>query len=338
MMPFLTTRPTSRMRPIADETLRSVPVSQQQQQRAAERQRRRQQDQQRRQPGAELDDEDRRTPAARRARTPAAARGTPPLRLVLAADLVGVADRQRQLSRAARGSRRRRCRGRGPRGARSRAPSAAGSRACSSACPFGALHRRDRRQRHRRAVGRADAACRPAAPDRSGRRRAGGRAPASCDRAGAARSATSPSQSPAIWSRHLLHGQAVARRPPPDRSSTSPRDCRAARRRRRRRRRPCSSIVLDRLGELRQAFGIVAEDLHLDRLGAALEVAEHVLQQLHELDVDERRRLVHALAQVVDDLLGRSRSRWPRGFRRTRMSPVFCAVANSPSSDPVRRE
>ncbi len=27
-----------------------------------------------------------------------------------------------------------------------------------------------------------------------------------------------------------------------------------------------------------------------------------------------------------------------RGFRRTRMSPLFCGVANSPSSEPVRRE
>ena len=46
------------------------------------------------------------------------------------------------------------------------------------------------------------------------------------------------------------------------------------------------------LGQLREAIGIVAEDLHLDRLGIAFEVAEHVLQQLNELDVDERRRLV----------------------------------------------
>jgi hypothetical protein len=29
---------------------------------------------------------------------------------------------------------------------------------------------------------------------------------------------------------------------------------------------------------------------------------------------------------------------WLRGFSRTRMSPEFCAVANSPSSEPVRRE
>ena len=48
---------------------------------------------------------------------------------------------------------------------------------------------------------------------------------------------------------------------------------------------------LDRFGELGQLLGIVAEDLHFDRLGVAFEVAQHVLQQLHELDVDERRRL-----------------------------------------------
>ena len=31
------------------------------------------------------------------------------------------------------------------------------------------------------------------------------------------------------------------------------------------------------------------------------------------------------------------RARWDRGFSRTTMSPVFCAVANRPSSAPVRR-
>ena len=39
---------------------------------------------------------------------------------------------------------------------------------------------------------------------------------------------------------------------------------------------------------------------------------------------------------VPELLIERSRS--ARGFRRTRMSPVFCAVAKRPSSDPVRLE
>ena len=42
--------------------------------------------------------------------------------------------------------------------------------------------------------------------------------------------------------------------------------------------------------------------------------------------------------QLGDDLLELIGSAAPRGFSRTRMSPVFCAVANRPSSDPVRRE
>ena len=71
-------------------------------------------------------------------------------------------------------------------------------------------------------------------------------------------------------------------------------------------------------------------------VGAALEVAEHVLQQLDELDLDAGRRLRQLVAQVVDDLVGGT-SRSPRGLSRTRMSPLFCCVANSPSSDPVRR-
>ena len=49
--------------------------------------------------------------------------------------------------------------------------------------------------------------------------------------------------------------------------------------------------LLDRFRELRETIGIVAEDLHLDRFGIAFEIAEHVLQQLHELDLDERRGL-----------------------------------------------
>ena len=52
--------------------------------------------------------------------------------------------------------------------------------------------------------------------------------------------------------------------------------------------------LLDGVGERRRAFRIVAEDFDFDRLGVAFEVAEHVLQQLDEFDVDERRDIVHA--------------------------------------------
>ena len=54
MMPFFTTSPISRISPIADETLRSVPVSSSSSERAAERKRRRNQNQCRRHEGAEL--------------------------------------------------------------------------------------------------------------------------------------------------------------------------------------------------------------------------------------------------------------------------------------------
>ena len=56
-------------------------------------------------------------------------------------------------------------------------------------------------------------------------------------------------------------------------------------------------------GQFGEALGIVAEDLHFNRLGAAFEIAEHVLQQLHELDFDKWSRLVHALSKVADDFL-----------------------------------
>ena len=64
--------------------------------------------------------------------------------------------------------------------------------------------------------------------------------------------------------------------------------------------------LLDRSREFREAIGIVAEDLHLDRLRIAFEVAEHVLQQLDELDLDERGGLVDAFAHVADDFLRRT--------------------------------
>ena len=124
--------------------------------------------------------------------------------------------------------------------------------------------------------------------------------------------ATSPSQSPASWSRRPARRSGRSARRPPGRWSRSPRACRAARRRRRRRRRSCSSIASTGSASSASRSGIVAEDLDLDRLGVALEIAEHVLQQLHELDVDERRRLVEAFAQVADDRLGRSLARATR--------------------------
>ena len=82
---------------------------------------------------------------------------------------------------------------------------------------------------------------------------------------------------------------------------------------------------------------IVAEDLDFDRVGIAFEIAEHVLQQLDELDLGVRHRLRQLVAQVVDDLVGAIESRSPRGLRRTSTSPLFICVANMPSSEPVRR-
>ena len=52
------------------------------------------------------------------------------------------------------------------------------------------------------------------------------------------------------------------------------------------------------------AGSIVAEDLDLDRLRVALEIAEHVLQQLDELDLRVRHRRRQRVAQVGDDFFG----------------------------------
>jgi hypothetical protein len=60
------------------------------------------------------------------------------------------------------------------------------------------------------------------------------------------------------------------------------------------------------LGELGELRRIVAEDLHFDRLGVALEIAEHILQELDELDVDERDGLVQLVAHLADDRVGGS--------------------------------
>ena len=57
-----------------------------------------------------------------------------------------------------------------------------------------------------------------------------------------------------------------------------------------------SSILLAELG---QHLRVVAEDLHFDRRRVAFEVAEHVLEQLHELDVEPGRRVVQLVAEIA---------------------------------------
>ena len=57
---------------------------------------------------------------------------------------------------------------------------------------------------------------------------------------------------------------------------------------------------------------IVAEDLDFDRRRRAFEVAEHVLQQLHELDLGVGHGLAELVAQAVDDLVGRLAPLAPR--------------------------
>ena len=92
-------------------------------------------------------------------------------------------------------------------------------------------------------------------------------------------------------------------------------------RRRRRRRRPCSGASpRPASASALELRGVVAEDLHLDRRRAALEVAEHVLQQLHELDRQPgirlrslRRRSSMISSAVALPLAAR--------LQRTRMSP-----------------
>ena len=49
-----------------------------------------------------------------------------------------------------------------------------------------------------------------------------------------------------------------------------------------------------------------------------------------------RRSTLHA--HVVDHLEDRAVALRSRGLRRATMSPVFCSVANRPSSAPVRRD
>ena len=95
-MPFLTTRPTSRMRPIADDDIQSVPVRSSRPNAPASDSGGRKNDQHRRQEPAELDDEDEEDERGgdREDRQQLAERL--PLRGILTADLGRVADRQLQ--------------------------------------------------------------------------------------------------------------------------------------------------------------------------------------------------------------------------------------------------
>ena len=57
-------------------------------------------------------------------------------------------------------------------------------------------------------------------------------------------------------------------------------------------------------GDLLERAHVVAEDLHFDGLGRAFEVAQHVLENLRELDVDPGNFLAICSAQVVHHFLG----------------------------------
>ena len=82
--------------------------------------------------------------------------------------------------------------------------------------------------------------------------------------------------------------------------------------------------VLNGSGQCGEPLGIVAEDLYLDRLGAAFEIAEHVLQQLDEFDLDQRDRFVHALTQVADDLFRRPAALISRLEAHEDVAAVLC--------------
>ena len=336
-MPFFTTRPTSRMRPIADETFRSVPVMQQQQQAR------------------------RRATAARPAGSAAPAANARncttridedehdgdaedhqqlakrlPLRRVLPADLVGVADRQLQVGQLRLESRRRRCPGRALRGCRSRAPSAAGSRA---AAPPGRSRApaRQRRHRHERAASACGWRSRGSAADRSDTRPAAARAPARADRAGAGRSRTSPSQRRTADPATCSTVRPTPGRSPADRCSTSSRDCRAACRRRRRRRRRCSSISSTGSASASSRSGSSPKILTSIGVGApSRSPSMSCSSWTNSISASGAASCSFGRRSAMISSADRLRS--PRGFSRTRMSPLFCAVAKSPSSDPVRRE
>ena len=64
--------------------------------------------------------------------------------------------------------------------------------------------------------------------------------------------------------------------------------------------------LLDRLRELGELVRIVAEDLDLDRRRRSLEIAKHVLQQLHEFDFGQRCGFLQLRPHVRNDFLRRS--------------------------------
>ena len=85
------------MSPIADEMFRSIPVSHNSRSAPPTRERRGQQNQNRRQPGAELDDQDCKHQNHGEGEYQQQLAEGLTLRLVLSANLVGVADRQLEL-------------------------------------------------------------------------------------------------------------------------------------------------------------------------------------------------------------------------------------------------
>ena len=117
-----------------------------------------------------------------------------------------------------------------------------------------------------------------------------------------------------------------------------PRDCRAARRRRRRRPatllehrpRPARRDLGEHCRDRRRRSSLrSASDCPRDRRACPAAAARTRSRCRGAASCSLSRRSVM--------ISSASRARSPRGFRRTRMSPVFCCVANRPSSDPVRR-
>ena len=222
-----------------------------------------------------------------------------PLRLVLPADLVGVADRQLQLPRAV------------DRISATALPRSRPSRrAVTSAMP-----RRFSRSSSRLAVGPRRRAP-GSTPARACRRCVRSSVCGSCDGIEADRvRQPHPHRHAAIEQAQV--GAAPRRATPPTAAA------RPARRSGRRGPRPTGSTfhvtsglprcmpttsttpsILPSISSTGSAIcsstlRIVAEDLDFDRRRAAFEIAEHVLQQLHELDLGERRRLLQLRPQVA---------------------------------------
>ena len=327
-MPFLTTRPTSRMRPIADETLRSVPVGESNGRRrpttaAPPRGSGRRGRHGTGRPGS-------RTPATRQPNT-IAARGTP-----AAATRTG--RRPRRCSRPATA-------GLEPRAIsatalpRSRSSSRAGHErhlaqvlAQQLGLAVGARRVGERRDRHEPPSAADGQPARRAGSKRSGR---SGRAPAR-ERSSSRRSvATTPSQAAESWPATC---STVSPTRPAASGSTCQVDLRVA---------ALHADHVDHARRLRQprldapassASSAGSSPKILTSMGSgALEVAEHVLQELDELDLVPGQRPRQAGAQVRHDLVGRAIAS-PRGLRRTRMSPLFCCGGEQTESEPVRRE